>query len=187
MSQAQTNTTGTTFSDTKAVADSISVTDSVVTTTPVVEELNSVDYYERAVEKVGNGDDEGALQDLDKSLELNGRWKKAYALRAEINQKLKRYEPAAADYSKAIEWDKGFEYMFYFNRAECYKMSGELQKALSDYDAIARYVPKDRYVYYNRGVLKLKLEDTEGACADFKKALSLGNSYAKELLEANCK
>jgi hypothetical protein len=41
--------------------------------------------------------------------------------------------------------------------------------------------------YVNRGLLKQEMNDSEGACSDWKKAFQLGSEYAQELLKKNCK
>jgi hypothetical protein len=41
--------------------------------------------------------------------------------------------------------------------------------------------------YNSRGIAKHLLGDNAGSCADFKKALELGNTYAQENLDKFCK
>lgn len=65
----------------------------------------------------------------------------AYELRAKAYCKLRQYDLAEKDYSKAIELEPK-EYSRYLDRAEMYKDWGQYEKALEDYDkaiALASY------------------------------------------------
>jgi len=46
--------------------------------------------------------------------------------------------------------------------------------------------PNDKTVYYNRGVSRLSMKDTTGACEDWKKALDLGNNAASGIIKQYC-
>jgi len=90
---------------------------------------------------------------------------------------------------------------FYYNRGnhKYYKL-GDYQGALADYnkaiqidpkDAAAYYnrgnvnlVLKDAAAYYNRGNVNLVLGDQQGACADYKKAASLGLELTEQYLNS---
>ena len=64
--------------------------------------------------------------------------------------------------------------------ATCYYKLGEYENALGVYDAIIEYRPKDVDAYVGRGTMNLDLGDTDGAIADFDKAVELTKSKQKK-------
>ena len=41
-------------------------------------------------------------------------------------------------------------------------------------------------MYFGRAMMKIKIKDKDGACADFKKNTELGSKTAKQMFELNC-
>ena len=60
------------------------------------------------------------------------------------------------------------------------------ESALSDLNNCLLINPKNAEAYLNRGAVKLRLEDKEGACADFKQSAALGNTAATENVIKYC-
>ena len=60
-------------------------------------------------------------------------------------------------------------------------------EAINYLDKAIELRPFDSYPYWGRGIAKSMVGDKNGACADWNKALSLGEEKVKELLsEADC-
>ena len=89
-------------------------------------------------------------------------------------------------YSKAIKCDHT-ALKPYLNRAALYAAGSKFAEAINDYDSIILYHPNDSLTYFNRGVVKINLNDTGGACDDWKKANQLGYTKAIGLIQLFCK
>eukprot|EP01126_Amoeba_proteus_P000576 TRINITY_DN10163_c0_g2_i2.p1 TRINITY_DN10163_c0_g2~~TRINITY_DN10163_c0_g2_i2.p1 ORF type:complete len:319 (+),score=85.13 TRINITY_DN10163_c0_g2_i2:616-1572(+) len=63
--------------------------------------FNSPLYYNMGLIKHNKGDDTEALKDLDRAIQTNPEYTKAYKLRAQINTKLGNYQEAVSDYHEA--------------------------------------------------------------------------------------
>jgi len=85
--------------------------------------------------------------------------------------------------------------MLYSHRSTLLNRLGRYEEARRDLDmAMIKTCdqaiesdPKDMEAYHNRGLVKHRLNDLPGACADWKRALELGFEQARELLEAHCR
>lgn len=87
------------------------------------------------------------------------------------------YEGAVTAFKKALSYSSGrvddldFDTNYYLAAAS-YRM-GDVQGALSAYNAILELRPKEKDAYYLRGVVKLENDLYEEAIADFDKAVAL--------------
>jgi hypothetical protein len=86
--------------------------------------------------------------------------------------KLKRYDEAIADFSKAIVTFP-FDYV-YGNRATAYYLLGRYQEALSDYDRAIALNPNNANSYYNRALTYRAVGDFAAAQQDVRKSCELG-------------
>jgi tetratricopeptide (TPR) repeat protein len=95
------------------------------------------------------------------------------------------FQTAIDYYSKAIKIDPKF--------AEAYLKRGRSKGELHEY--VAQFVdcrkaieinPSYAEAYYNRGIAKIKSDQNDGGCSDFKKAKDLGYKNAIEQLNINC-
>jgi tetratricopeptide (TPR) repeat protein len=66
-------------------------------------------------------------------------------------------------------------------------MLKDFKGSIEDYNYALKLKPKDKSVFYNRGISKLNLKDTTGACEDWNKALQLGNDAASATIKQYCK
>ena len=77
---------------------------------------------------------------------------------------------------------------FYFNNAFKKSEKGDHYGAISDYTKAIEIDPQYALAYTNRSESKENIGDIKGACADAKKAFSLGDEDANESwIEKNCK
>jgi hypothetical protein len=59
--------------------------------------------------------------------------------------------------------------------------------AAEDYSASIDLYPSDPETYFQRGLVKVSMNNKYDACLDFKKAEELGSTEAKALIKKNCK
>jgi hypothetical protein len=86
--------------------------------------------------------------------------------------KLKRYDEAVADFSKAIAIHP-FDFV-YGNRATAYYLLGNYQQALRDYDSAIALDPGNANSYYGRALTYRALGDFAAAQEDLRKSCALG-------------
>jgi hypothetical protein len=59
--------------------------------------------------------------------------------------------------------------------------------AIEDYTASIELYPSDPETYFQRGLVKVTMNNKYDACLDFKRAEDLGSTDAKALIKKNCK
>ena len=126
-------------------------------------EKDALYYTNSGIEKTNQGDFRGAVEDFDKSLELNPDWALTYFSKAIAFHNLMRLEDAYENYTKAIECDSKMTDAYY-NRAQVMlldKKAGEdiLKKALSDLEKACELDDKFIDAMYYAAVVKMKLKD----------------------------
>ena len=100
---------------------------------------------------------------------------------------MQKYDLALADYNKAIELNEQYA-IAYYNRGLLYDDQQKYDLALSDYNKAIEIDPLYALAFTNRSESKENIGDIKGACADAKKAFSLGEEDANESwIEKNCK
>ena len=131
--------------------------------------------------------------------------KESYNSDGDKKSKLKDYQGAISDYTKAIEINPNYS-IAYFNRGcvksklkDYYGAISDYNKAIETAEAIANIVGSEvltvkaaidsnyRNSYTNRGIAKENIGDIEGACLDWQKAANLGHKDAKIWVEKQCK
>jgi|GEM_PF-6432903 len=190
------------YDDAKTKVDSLNPGDSAGTdrTAKLKEALQDLDkavasdpdyvkaYLKRAYVKRALGDNQGGLADAEKVVELDPKNAEGYSFMAETKSMLNDYAGAVKAWSKTIEIypKKGFLYGY---RAGQEASSGDKTGALKDYDqalALAGNDLEKKHFYYDRGMLKLNVNDKTG-CADLAKSAELGYELAKKALADSCK
>ncbi len=124
-------------------------------------------YYYQSI-----NEDDKALADYNKVLQLNPRYEEAYNNRANIYNKRGQYDLALADYNMAISIDTSYSVLF-MNRAICYDKTGRYDKAIADFTRAIKLNPADANSYNARGGTLLKINRVSDAIADFAKAAQL--------------
>ena len=102
-----------------------------------------------------------AIESLDKAIFIKPNSSFYYSLRGNYKTKLKNYADAIEDYTISL-------YI--------------LNHSLDDDGRIAMI----DYVYLERGLLYLEINQKDKACEDWKKALVYGNKLVEELISDNC-
>ena len=72
------------------------------------------------------------------------------------------------------------------NRAALFAARTDFLHARYDYDTLIRLNESDSLALFNRGIMKLQLLDSSGACADWQRSLQYGNSNAAALIARFC-
>ena len=76
----------------------------------------------------------------------------------------------------------------YDERAEVYeKLADYYQRAIKDLTTSIEIYNKDGNIYYRRGMLYLKIKNSNSACEDFSMGKLLKNQKAIKALKVNCK
>ncbi len=113
---------------------------------------------EKAVEKMGKGDFQGAIEDYkfairvdpDNGEEYRRRLADVYSIRARIRHEQANYEGALADLSTAIDLAP-HNPLFYNNRGVNRAYKGDLDRAIADFSKAIELDPRFVEAYVNRG------------------------------------
>jgi tetratricopeptide (TPR) repeat protein len=76
---------------------------------------------------------------------------------------------------------------YYDNRALSRTEKNDLAGAIADYTSSIDLYPSDPETFYQRGLVKLRMNNNYDACLDFKKADEMGSPEAKAAIKKNCK
>jgi tetratricopeptide (TPR) repeat protein len=119
-------------------------------------ENEPIAYYLRgeAYEKSGNY--KQALDDFNKSIDLNPYYESGYIGRGLFYAKSGNYQKAIQDFDHAIRI-KPFDSDLYYNRGLSYRLSGKYQKAIQDFDRAIQLNPQNTDAYVNREICYMKL------------------------------
>ncbi len=129
-------------------------------------------YNNRGIAYGKIGDNDRALADHNKSIELDPSFAKAYNNRG-VDYWIKGdNERAIGDFNKAIELDTRY-IMAYLGRGNIYIKKGDYDRALADFNKGLELDPKFAPSYVSRGNVNRLRKDHAGALADYNKAVDL--------------
>ncbi|WP_413413327.1 tetratricopeptide repeat protein [Prochlorococcus sp. MIT 0701] len=127
-------------------------------------------YFLVGTNKHNLGDNQGAIADFNKAIEIDPQLAGPYYNRGVLKGELEDYQGAFDDYNKAIEIDpQHFE--FYNNRGVAKSNLKDYQGAITDYNKAIAINPQLAEAYSNRCTAKSDLGDYQGAIADCNKAI----------------
>lgn len=115
---------------------------------------------------------QGALLDLNKSIELNPNFFISYYNRATIKLKLRDYKRSIDDCNKAIDIIPNFV-LAYNIRGLAKNGIKDFKGAINDFDKAIKIDNNFALAYGGRGIVKSSLKDIEGAISDFDKAIKI--------------
>ena len=127
------------------------------------------------------------IKKFSKELKIDKTNKKALLTRAYARGKMKNFKGALKDLNTLITMDSNFNDSAIFLRGWMHINLKNYSDAMDDY---SRSIEKNVFLktsYGNRGFLKEIMNDTEGACSDWKKGGELGNEKAFSAFENHCK
>ena len=106
------------------------------------------DYYDSGMKKFRDGQDNAAIEDLSKAIELDPDNVYSYYNRALINAESGKYEEAVPDYSKVIELDPKHVHA-YNNRGSARANVDDYKGAEKDFEKAIELDPEFTVSYYN--------------------------------------
>lgn len=142
-------------------------------------------YYYAYAQSNAVGDHQAAIKAYSQILRLDPRDDEALMQRAWEKAHIKDYAGAEADYTRVLKLDPG-SIAAIFGRAESCAKQKKYSDALRDNDMLIQMEPLNPSYYTNRGLNKVKLNDVNGACVDFEKAMELGGNLAVVLIRQYC-
>ena len=135
---------------------------------------NAAIRYFKGVGYGFKGQNDQAIADFTKAIEINPRFAYAYYNRGNAYGRKGHYDQAISDFTKAIEIDSRFA-MPYFSRGYAYGCKGQHDKAISDYNKAIEINPRYAEAHSNRGVAYDAKGNMKKACSDWKRACELGD------------
>lgn len=138
-------------------------------------------YYFRALTEIRDGNDDLAMDDLDRAIELKNDFALAYHDRAGIKRRDGDYQGAQLDYQLAIVSDPDFA-LAYNSRGSVRMLMGDYSGAIEDYSTAMELDPELYMALNNRGYARYYTEDKEGALLDFNAAVTGGADFASAKL-----
>ena len=147
-------------------------------------------YFNRSVAKLLLKDRPGALNDIDKAVELSNdstRISELYYNKAFIITDSGRNDDAIESYGKSIEFNPDSPFA-YRERGDIYHSLNNYENALNDYTkSISLDTNPGTSVLIRRGRIYLELDSLDKACKDFARAVELGDRYSGlQLLDEKC-
>ncbi len=126
---------------------------------------------------VDNGQFEEAIAKFGEGIAIDDHFRQRYitmyAQRGFAHQRLGNFEPAIADYTKAIEMEPEInQAQYHFHRGMCWSALSDPERAVEDYTASMQLFPDHPGPYHLRGKLYVDMERYEDAIADFDELMN---------------
>lgn len=150
-----------------------------------------IEYSSESARSASSGDYNKAIRILDTAIINHPQYALFYIDRGRYKSKIKLHKEAIADYSEAIKIDSNISLAYYY-RSETKTFLNDLYGALSDLDIYISRVEKAgisidlERAFFNRGLLKIRLNKIESGCLDLSKAGELGYSNAYNYIKKYC-
>ena len=121
------------------------------------------EYIDKGIDYIYSGKFQAALENIDKSIELNNNWEISYFYRAVAHQALGNLDEAMLDYSKAIQINPKMTDAYY-NKAYITLSrkdidTPDVQKAVADLEKALELDPKFIDALYAMAAAQKKLGD----------------------------
>jgi tetratricopeptide (TPR) repeat protein len=144
--------------------------------TPTEKQLSAEDFFNRAMARNSNSDEE--IADYSEAIRLNPQYADAYSNRGIIYAHKREFDASIIDYSEAIRLDPQ-NILAYINRGLAHKAKGDLKNAIDDYSEVIRFSPEAAMAYFHRGQALETNKDFKSAIVDFTKVIRLAPEYVK--------
>ena len=151
-------------------------------TAPSAPNLNL--FLNRAAAKQQLKDYQGAIADYTKVLEIDPQYAEVYNERGVVKNEIKDYQGAIDDFTKALEINPQDAFIYFDNRAGVKVETGDFRGVIFDATKTIQINPNYATAYTRRGIAKQHIGDKRGACADYKKAVSLGDQSSAQYLKS---
>jgi tetratricopeptide (TPR) repeat protein len=123
-----------------------------------------------------------AINDFSRVIDIDSTFAEAYIDRAYCGINTNNFEEAKEDCIKALKY-KPYSYFAYNNLGIAYGELSRLDDAIQCFNKSIIFYENNPVAYYERGIIKQKKNDIEGACADWEMAAKLGYGKAQEMLD----
>ncbi|MEY2703861.1 MAG: hypothetical protein RLY43_2500 [Bacteroidota bacterium] len=127
-----------------------------------------------------------SMVDFNKAIELSPNIGEYYMLRATLKLKLSDCRGAILDYDKCIELNSEEKGVAFFARGWSKSILKNYNESIIDYNNAINIMPNNGEIYFERGRVKIELNQIENACLDFSRAGELGEIRAYELIKKYC-
>ncbi len=142
-------------------------------------------HYCRGIVKLILKNFESAIDDFTEAIRLQINEPNVYFYRGLANYGAKDIDSAILDFSR-FEKSVGNFAEVYFNLALCYKQKKENHKAIQFFTDTIKINPRYGVAFFERAMLKNKMEDKEGCCKDLNKAMEMGHLEAYHYIKELC-
>ncbi len=133
--------------------------------------LSAVDYFERARTSSHEGDDKGAIADLNRAIRSNPRMAIAYFLRGDIKRSGGDAKGAVADFTMGIKIDPKCA-PAYICRGNARRNLGDTKGAIADCNRAIKLDANNASAYIGLGMAQSQ-KGISGAIDDFTKAIKI--------------
>jgi tetratricopeptide (TPR) repeat protein len=130
-------------------------------------------YYSRGMALRSTGEFDSAVADLKRAIGLDPSYLAAVIWLGRTYYAMDNYTLAIEQFSRAIELDPVASAIAYNDRAVCEGRSGQLSNALTDLNTVAGLYPSFYMVFYNRGVVFMKMNKATPGIVDLDTYLCL--------------
>ncbi|KAK0942980.1 TOM (translocase of outer membrane) complex component [Friedmanniomyces endolithicus] len=150
-------------------------------------EYSAYAYNMRGTFRYLKGENEAALEDLNKSIELDPALVQSYVKRASMHLEQSKRDEAANDFKVAMEHNESDPDIFY-HRAQLHFILSEFKDAATDYQTSIDLDPKFIFSHIQLGVTQYKMGSIASSMATFRRCIkSFGDksdvyNYYGELL-----
>jgi tetratricopeptide (TPR) repeat protein len=159
----------------KVWKDSITLFDDVLAKDPIVD----VAYNNRGMIKMELKDYAGAIQDLNKAVELNPKNAIAFNNRGNAKIDLRDYSGAIEDFNRAIELNPK-NAAAYANRGNAKsKGKNDYKGAMADFEKAIELDPFYLKSFFNRALLRMEQKDHEGALSDYNRVIEIDPNVSR--------
>ncbi|MFN8257345.1 MAG: tetratricopeptide repeat protein [Bacteroidales bacterium] len=143
-------------------------------------------YFDLGVSEIKSGNYEKSIEYFNAVIRYEPKNTEALMYRGFAKSQLKNYNEAISDFNSLIEIEPGRS-SAYDNRGLCKKNKGDYTGALEDYSKAIELEPENANPYHNRAVVEYYfLQDTIGACYDWRSSANLGYQKAGNYFFENC-
>ncbi len=132
------------------------------------------------------GEDQKALADMNKAIEIDPKNVSAINMRAAYYADKKMYKEAMNDITKSLKLSKSDNLEAYFTRGLVYAEQDKFKEAIADFDKVIDLDYTFNKAYYNRGLCYAALGDVDEACRNFEIAKLMGDQSAEKMHYLNC-
>lgn len=150
-------------------------TEAPLKTTEVPAFESPQDFYSRGNEDLTKGQNEKAIKEYTRALELDPKYSHANNHRGIAYKRLNRFDLAMADFNRALELDPN-DADSYANRGLIYNAQRRFDLAQKDFDRAIQLDPQLAMAYWGRGSALIGKGQRDRAMQDFNKAIELNSN-----------